>query len=219
MSTDTFAYQHELLDDLVMGGHRQQAVDDLRAYFDTPLDQGGFSGSLFDSYGGRGDNPEVRDKITDTDFIAVSLLGMGRTIPSIAWAFALDDLLSQRTGDLLRQIPVDVPLADAPYELIADGSPADELWKVIASTGTNRWVTAHKLLNRKRPNLLPIADGDVMKYLGEPERFWDCMWSWLKDPDRVQAVEDMRSEVGTIGHVSLLRTLDVPMWMAAKRLD
>ncbi|HEX3650937.1 MAG TPA: DUF6308 family protein, partial [Pseudonocardiaceae bacterium] len=95
------------------------------------------------------------------------------------------------------------------------GSPAWESWDLLRRCGgTNRWVSANKLLARKRPHLLPVYDSVVRAQLHHPANIWECLWSWFHGrPDRETAVQALQGEVDGIGHVSLLRCLDVVLWM------
>ncbi|WP_281246886.1 DUF6308 family protein [Amycolatopsis saalfeldensis] len=82
--------------------------------------------------------------------------------------------------------------------------------------GKDRWVTANKLLARKRPGLLPVYDSRVKSALSAPGSIWACLWSWFEgDSRRAEAVAGLRDQAGDITDISLLRCLDVILWMHA----
>jgi len=124
---------------------------------------------------------------------------------------------SDQIRELLEQIPVSLPMHEARWTQYAPGSPASRLWEIFKHCGgKNRWVTANKLLARKRPHLLPVYDNQVKTLLGAPASFWACLWTWFEaDPSRAGAVTSLRTEAGGIDDISLLRCLDVILWMRA----
>ncbi|HVE46427.1 MAG TPA: DUF6308 family protein [Acidimicrobiales bacterium] len=101
-----------------------------------------------------------------------------------------------------------------PRETIAEGSPAARLWTLLEAVPGIGWVTGAKLLARKRPHLLPVYD-QVVKAALQPRsgRFWEPLWEELQDVRIVGRLEEVRSGAGVDGAVSLLRILDVAIWM------
>jgi hypothetical protein len=76
------------------------------------------------------------------------------------------------------------------------------------------WVVAGKLLSAKRPRLLPILDNKVRDLLQPPKgRFWVSMWDELSDSSRRVAIAEICRYAPPA--VSLLRRIDVALWMAA----
>lgn len=210
--------QHAIVDAIVSEATtRGRAVADLRRYFhdDGPAGKR-FTGRRFDAFAGGGDAVDVRDQVTSADVLALSLLSMGRRLGR--FALEVQETHSQRINTLLTGIPP-VPIyqvseADYPGVLGPD-SPAWELWDLLRRCGGNgRWVAANKLLARKRPHLLPVYDSVVRAELHRPADIWECLWSWFHcRTDRTAAVRDLRDEVGGIVRVSLLRCVDVVLWM------
>lgn len=56
----------------------ETAAELLRRYYLEPSTKTGLlsTGSYFDEWANRGDNPDVRDRITDSDAVAVSMLSV-----------------------------------------------------------------------------------------------------------------------------------------------
>ena len=67
----------------------------------------------------------------------------------------------------------------------------------------------------KRPRLIPVVDSEVSKVLKPPGgRFWLPMYHQLLDDHRREKINRVVSF--PLGHVSLLRRIDVGLWMYAK---
>jgi hypothetical protein len=183
---------------------REQAVLDLRRYFET------FSGRRFERFDGGGDRPDVADIFTSADVVAVMML-------SIRWtatpALELLETRSEELNSLLAGVP-HTPMHQTDFAAYQSGSPADRVWRALLTIDNIGWVTAGKLLARKRPHHVPVYDRVVGRLLGWPENSWHCFHSWLAgDPARADEVSSLRAEVGGIEDVSLLRCLDVALWM------
>lgn len=198
---------------LVVAVNREDAAALVRRYFEHDRDRhAGFTGAWFERIGGRGDHEDVADRFTAADIVAVSTLAV--SIPP----FASIELLHLRAEDcsaLLKQIPQDANPGDdqGREQLEEDDSAANELWKALTKIDGIGWVTANKLLARKRPALLPVYDSVVSDLLGNPEGFWkplaeswDAIATKLGDIHREAGAED----------VSLLRTLDILLWRIGK---
>ncbi|MGW7530866.1 DUF6308 family protein [Amycolatopsis sp. NPDC054798] len=72
------------------------------------------------------------------------------------------------------------------------------------------------MLTRKRPHLLPVYDSQVKAVLEAPGSVWACLWTWFQaDSRRADAVAKLRDQAGGIKDISLLRCLDVILWMRA----
>ncbi|MEV4144579.1 DUF6308 family protein [Amycolatopsis sp. NPDC049691] len=205
-----YAEQHELLDECVRGTHRDESLASLRHYFDD------CTGRWFDRYAGGGDEPSVAHTVTEADVLALNFL----SITSLA-TVAIDATMTHalRIRELLEQIPPDLPMHEAPWSTYEPGAPAFRLWELFRQCGGNhRPVTASKLLARKRPHLTPVYDSQVRAVLKAPASPWHCLWTWFHtDPTRARAVEELRKEAGGIDDISLLRCLDVVLWMRARR--
>jgi hypothetical protein len=90
--------------------------------------------------------------------------------------------------------------------LLADDGPADRAWRLLEAPDDMGWVTAGKLLARKRPQLIPVYDRVVRCAFGAPKP----MWQWLHElcadrdgelPQRLQAIR--ATSAGTRARVSV----------------
>lgn len=198
-----------------------QSVSDLRHYFGVGLPEGAsppFTGAWFEFVGGGGDTPRTANAITADDLIAVHFLSV--VVPR---AVAADLLLGPLGSDVsvhLADTPTDVELgSDAARRLLQDGGPADRAWKLLEDPDEMGWVTAGKLLARKRPRLVPVYDRVVRCALGRPAK----PWLQLNDMFAVEAgalpelLTHVRSEAGVDQRVSPARVLDVILWMRHHR--
>ncbi|WP_052466863.1 DUF6308 family protein [Mobilicoccus massiliensis] len=169
-------------------------------------------------------------RVTDRDLLAVSLLDV--TVPPATVRALLDDgEMMERVESLLSEdrLPLDARLENVTPELLA---AMDELYVTLRSLvppARDRyavnWVTAAKLCARKRPDLFPVRDEVVCRYLGTwPSRYqidWQVFARIIGDEEvreRLQRLIDRVSEseavdVGDPCH--LLRHLDVCIWMHA----
>lgn len=112
--------------------------------------------------------------------------------------------------DLLEAVPVDRPLWQA-SDTDLDGVGA--AWDLLRRQDGVDWVTAGKLLARKRPRLIPVFDSVIESALQPPpDRFWVTLRAALRDDERRAAVEALRPP-GLTMRVSTLRLLDVAIWM------
>jgi hypothetical protein len=158
----------------------------------------------------------VADWLTGTDLAALPLLSVRLTRGDLV--IDLLEMHAERINALLGAIPTDVAMHEAAWSLYAEGSPADQLyWLLRSCRGVGR-TTAYKLLARKRPALLLVYDDRVRRLLGRPRNSWACFWSWFQElPERSVGLENLREEVGEIDNISLLRVLDVALWMYGER--
>jgi hypothetical protein len=93
-------------------------------------------------------------------------------------------------------------------------SAADDLHARLKQLPKVGGVTAGKLMAAKRPRMIPIFDDRVDRMLApKDELFWVSMHDELKDEQRRITIE--RVCAGAPAHVSLLRRIDVALWMAA----
>jgi len=202
---------------------RTRCVADLQAYF-TPAEgftsKDAFSGGMFERLGGGGDRPDVKNVFTADDLVAVSLLAI-RLGHRKEIGRAVIALLDERRAEfehLLGEIPVGVDLADERAEpLIADGGPADVLWQQLEALPQFGWVTACKLMARKRPALIPVFDTVIQAAL-QPEK--GCYWVSLHEVLRRgldDRLSDLRAAAGLPETISTIRVLDVVIWMREGR--
>ena len=117
---------------------------------------------------------------------------------------------AQRVTDLLHAVPADVPLWDATD---AHLSAAEAVWNVLRGQPGIDWVTAGKLLARKRPLLVPVYDSVIRDALRPPsDQVWVTLGGALGDERRRVAIEALRPP-GLTPKVTTLRLLDVAVWM------
>ncbi len=187
------------------------AADRLVRYFCTT----DFTGRSFERLAGGGDRRDTADRFTADDIVAVSLLGL--RISGRAALQLLDEQQAESTERLAR-IPADLDLWDASDAHIGPSSDAVSLWDLLVKTPGIGWVTAGKLLARKRPRLIPVYDRVVRAALGRPneESWWLPLRDVLRD-DRsiVDRLLELRTEAKVGDDISLLRILDVAIWMGA----
>ncbi|WP_329208856.1 DUF6308 family protein [Streptomyces sp. NBC_01708] len=192
-----------------------QAVVDLRRYFGIGLPPGGmpFTGNRFEHLAGGGDRPEVADRITAEDLVAVQTLSV--TVPAPVALDILEGPLGVRLSGLLQAIPRDIDMADADALVVADGSPADQAWHLLCAQYGVNWVIAGKILARKRPRLLPVYDRVVRCAVGRPPSFWLALHTALCEDDAAlhRQLLELRQVAGVPQTVSALRVCDVAVWM------
>ncbi|MFE2159949.1 DUF6308 family protein [Streptomyces lydicus] len=192
-----------------------QAVVDLRRYFGIGVPPGGmpFTGSRFEHLAGGGDRPEVADRITAEDLIAVQTLSV--TVPVPVALDILEGRLGTRLSGLLHAIPSDIDMVDAEEDAVADGSPADQAWSLLCEQYGVNWVIAGKVMARKRPRLLPVYDRIVRCAVGRPPSFWLALHAALSEDDAAlhRRLLELRQAAGLPETVSALRVCDVAVWM------
>lgn len=215
-SAETYGEQHLYLDSILVGKERARSVVALQTYFNENAAPGQpYTGRGFERFAGGGDAESVRDQVTPEDVLSLTFLSITDGLPGVAIDATVT--YAEQISALLRQIPADLAMHDAAWGTYADGSAATELWRLLCSCGgKHRPITANKLLARKRPHLLPVYDSQVEALLGKPENFWACLWTWFaRDSRRVTTLAELRGEAGGIDDISLLRCLDVILWMHA----
>jgi Family of unknown function (DUF6308) len=117
---------------------------------------------------------------------------------------------------LLGKIPPSVPLWDeGATNLIEDGGPAGGVWRLLEGQYGVGWVTAGKLLARKRPSLIPVYDDIVRCAFGQPQNIWKALHEALRQADGIFRItpEDLMKRAGIPVKVTPLRALDVALWM------
>ncbi|MBQ0850198.1 hypothetical protein J8N05_18545 [Streptomyces sp. BH-SS-21] len=193
----------------------ERVVDDLRRYFGIGLPSGvvAFTGSRFEHLAGGGDRPEVADRVTAEDLVAVQTLSV--TVPASVALDILEGPLGARLSGLLHAIPTDINMVDADADVVADDSPADQAWHLLRDQPDVGWVIAGKLLARKRPRLLPVYDRVVRCAVGRPSSFWLALHTALRENDVAlhRQLLELRQVAGVPETVSVLRVCDVAVWM------
>lgn len=205
------------LEDLLSVLDDPQSVTDLRTYFHigVPEEARPYTGRHFERLDGGGDRPEVKDRIGPIDLIAVQALSV--KVPIEAAVKLLQGQLGDDVSEQLQHIPSNVDLGtnEATAE-VGDSSPADKAWRLLIGAKGIGPVRAGKLLARKRPRLIPVWDDVVQCAYGEPE---PNEWVWLDDLLRQDGgilrrrLAVLHDEAGLPVEISILRTLDVAIWM------
>jgi hypothetical protein len=183
----------------------------VRAYFAEPgAGTSTYTGRLFEQFGGGGDREDSANSFTANDLIAVDSLSV-RVPPEAAFA-VLHGSVGDELKSLLTDIPVNVDLGSPEaHTHVIKGSPADRAWALLEAQPGIGWVTAGKLMARKRPRLLPVYDDVVRCVLGAPSDVWLSLDKGLADPDVGQLVAELRTSAPE--RVSALRVVDVAVWM------
>jgi len=193
----------------------QYVEGDAALLLDRYFNSDKFSGGRFERFAGGGDRPGVSGQFTSDDIVAVSLLGV--RIPGWA-ALGVLDTHAAELNAFLAAIPADVDLWKTPEDTVGPDSPADRLWhRLVVLPGIGS-VTAGKLLARKRPRLIPVYDRVVKAALARRDE--DEWWRRLRrvlveNPNLITKLESLRDAVRLEDKISLLRVLDVCIWMGA----
>ena len=193
-----------------------EAVQRVREYYDSATRA--FAGRRFEFLGGGGDRSGVANVFTSEDLVAVSMLSIN--IPGEAAIAILDDP-GNELADRLARVPVGIPLWEAEDSIIDDDhSVATEIWHILRDIDGIGWVTANKLLARKRPHLFPVYDRVVKAALRPNQKdLWIPLRNQLLADDRrlLNRLEEIRSRAGLDVEPPLLRILDVAIWMTSPR--
>lgn len=202
--------------DILTPAHREDAVAHLRRYFGTVSSTAGWAGSRFERLGGGGDLPRAVNRFTAEDLLAVTLLSV--QVPP----HGVLELLESRTDEfarLLAAIPTDLELVEAPE--LPGNWPPNALWSALQSIPGIGWVTAGKLMARKRPHLIPVYDRVVRAAVMPTGSFWEALRNALNADDRAlyKHLESLRDEAGIGSDISILRVFDVVVWMHYRYLD
>jgi hypothetical protein len=195
-------------------------VDRLRRYYTTK------PGRNFDTLCGGGARPETQDRFVADDVVAVALLSVD--IPPAAIVTLLDEKRELLSGFLqahvgeqsdTRALPLDQDLWDVDKSLIKPGSQADKLWHELDAIEGIGWVTTGKLMARKRPRLIPGFDRVIRACLmPKKSNTWWVSLHDAVDQDRgiVTRLEELKADAELPDEVSLLRVLDVAVWMTSQ---
>lgn len=178
----------------------EQIATDFDRYFTS------FTGRWFEHFGAVGDP----NRFEASDLVAVEALSV-QVPPEAAAKLLITE--PDRFNSLLRRMPRSVDIWDASRETLQDG-PATELHTMLRTLPGVDWVIAGKLLAAKRPRLIPVLDNKVRDLIQPPtSRFWISMWDELSDESRRATVAQVCADAPA--DVSLLRRIDVALWMAA----
>ncbi|WP_156253630.1 DUF6308 family protein [Pseudactinotalea terrae] len=207
-----------------------RAVQHLITYFR----EGNYAGASFERLGGGGDRPEVADRITADDLLALAMLSV--SVGGFAAREILMRPLADEISDLLRQIPHSATIENEEGRTLLterDGA-ASRLWTSVRKAGAaapQRMrraqsfgpVRTSKLLARKRPHLFPIYDSVIGREYGADgslgywaflcAQFGSAPHPALDDRPLAERLRDLRRRAGLDQNLSLLRVLDVVIWM------
>lgn len=201
-----------------------RAIGYLRTYLtgSNPVVGGAWPaiGRRFEHLGTPDANPNV---INATDLVAISFLSVN-VPPRAAW-----NILTTRAAALteaLTRIPTELAIEDpgCTAEMYQPEFALQELWNLLRRDDEgNLWkmgaTTVSKVMARKRPALVPIQDSVVMRELGAADAtYWDQWWQAMHlhidgRPIVAGFARQLRENVPEAAHLSLLRTLDIVIWM------
>jgi Family of unknown function (DUF6308) len=189
------------------------AVRELKKYFGQEPYNVAFTGASFDGLGGGGDRDDVRDLLTAEDLVAVSMLSINFPARAALQILGPD---GQEISHLLSQVPTDLDLVDVDPMLLNSSWPAWQLWSLLMGVDGVGWVTANKLVARKRPRLLPVYDTLVRKQVGAPRAFWHDLNQDLRADDKAMHKRLLRIRDQADLDISALRVFDIVTWMIGR---
>lgn len=168
---------------------------------------GKYTGALFDT-APQLSSPDP-NRFTAHDVAAVAALSVPLSGPAVMGLFAREESLAAR----LREVPTDVELAKASDEVLARLFALQNDLDLVVDVGH---VTRSKLLAHKRPHLVPIRDRHVLTALlgHDSGSFTEPLREALAaDPSIVARLAEIRDVAGAPASLSVLRVLDVLVWM------
>lgn len=186
----------------------------------------GLTGSLFEDFGGRGDVGPDANRFTVADCYAPSLLSA--PVPNICAVHLVQGKSTASTAAYLSSIPASTPLSTTSWAQVEKS--VDDLFQELKSYDDVGYVTATKLIARKRPELVPVLDSVIYDALQLPERItlaWGHIATLVSDPVIAGELATIRSaaaakftraaypnsfNVGQIQNLSLIRVLDICIW-------
>lgn len=177
----------------------------LTTYFSSTSD-GGYTGRWFEHFSALSDPL----RLDANDIAACSALSVplsGKVVNSL-----MD--INDRFSELMSEAPPrTTSLTAVDAESISDDSALSAAYALLRGIDDVGYVTASKLLASKRPHLVPIRDTVVESVLDAGDRWWAPWKELVSDTTLVGLVDSVTPEHLT-GSVSLLRRLDVILWMA-----
>lgn len=223
--------------------NKDRAVACLERYFETSeAGVPGFTGSLFEQFGGGGDQKKVKNQITADDLLSLSLLDVPIRGPQVVQflapqqstepvdltqvvtrnhtAYQLPYDLAQING-ILASIPVDVGLGSK--KAVDHIEFGNQLWVALRRKGFGP-ARVSKLIARKRPKLFPIIDSLVEKQLDTDSLgFYENLHTVLRAENKAlaQHLKSIRAEAAknsdneNLAHLSTIRVFDIVVWMTA----
>lgn len=189
-----------------------EALEHLTAYFAGTR----YSGSFFEAVGDGGDSSQVANHVTSDDLVALAMLSV--PVQGSAARELLAGETGRRVSEILSTIPADASLSDERGRALLLSSEVLEAWQAIRGVHTFGPVRTSKLLARKRPHLVPIYDRHIKDQFRAAHSGdqWSTWVEMFEDDALVAHLTSLRSAAGVCEDVSLLRVLDVVVWMAGK---
>lgn len=175
--------------------------------------------------------PHDQSAITATDLLAVTTLAIDIRVLAIR-RFLEDDNLMSSIEATLKALPKHALEETTEADFAAMAVFYDLVKASLARAGSrssNSWVTSSKTTARKRPDLFPVRDNDVCKFLridrlGDRAKDWVVFRELMRDEairselDGVIAkVNELNVESRSVLDKEPLRLLDVVLWTAARR--
>lgn len=172
----------------------------VRAYYDP---DGTFAGLTFDTVG---NNPA--DRFSTDDALAISLLDTALTPKAVR---DLTEARADEFAELLALVPDPTVVLWEATDAHLDA--ANSLWRWLCDTINGVGPTrAGKILARKRPALIPIADEVTLRLFKAPSNgLWVTLRAVLADTEVRHTVEALRGDLPET--VTTLRLLDTALWM------
>lgn len=205
------------IDRINVAAAEPHAAEHLTTYFHHPghiAGLPGFTGAWFERLG----NPTPEDSflLTAADLSALSTLSVEVPAPIV---IRLLHQLRPQIEELLSRIPVGLAIWEADDDVLGPESAAKKLYRLVRRTGersdrASRWVTAHKLCARKRPALLPVYDSQVQELVDPGDgQWWPAARRAMQQERLRQRLVELRREAKVPEEITLLRVLDVVLWM------
>lgn len=185
--------------------------DEIRKDFDRYFDESKpkFCGRAFEKLSAQGDP----NRFEASDIIAAESVS-GEITGETAVRLLFSD--ADRLNKWLKLIPAGRDLWDVERSVVGPDSAAFRLCAELHELPDIGWITAAKLLASKRPRFIPILDREVKDFLGvSKRRFWVTMHDELSDEGRRGCIAEVCDNAPA--DVSLLRRIEVALWMHARR--
>jgi hypothetical protein len=183
-------------------------AEDAPAHLRHYLTPGAFAGAYFDTLGGRGDAKKVANRFTMEDLVATSTLGR----PVRGWAvIELLETRRKRWSALLGDLPRKRALHKASDDELEALARLEAELATVSGIGP---VTSSRLLARKRPTLVSVAEPAVVEALTGHRRgeFTRPLRDAMREEGVVPRLKEIR-DAGDADHLSLVRILDIVVWM------
>jgi hypothetical protein len=186
----------------------------VRAYYKgVEWGEGGlfsFSGAKFETLARGGHRADAAEEITYDDLVAVTMLAV--EVPAHTALGLLSGPEGRAVTSQLRAIPRLQRLGGVDVEELYDPeNPANQLWELLGSMKGMGRTTRSKLMARKRPHLIPVWDSVIGEAMGTRDDHW--RWTHEIATEHAHTLAAIRREAGVASGVSLLRILDVTLWM------